>query len=42
MVVSLKQKKGITIVNAFQLTLNNSKKLHSMKKPNKLWVDKGS
>ena len=42
MVAPLKQKKGITIANAFQMTLNNSKKLHSMKKPNKLWVDKGS
>ena len=41
-VVPSKQKKGITIVNAFQMILNNSTKLHLMKKPNKLWIDKGS
>ena len=33
----LKDKKGISIVNAFQSVLNNSKR-----KPNKIWVDKGS
>ena len=36
-VVSLKDKKGVTIVNAFQSILNNSKR-----KPNKIWVDQGS
>ena len=37
MVVPLKYKKGITIVNAFQKILDNS-----TRKPNKLQVDKGS
>ena len=36
-VVPLKDKKGTTIVNAFQSILNNSKR-----KPNKIWVDEGS
>ena len=36
-VVPLKDKKGLTIVNAFQSILNDSKR-----KPNKIWVDKGS
>ena len=36
-VVLLKGKKGISIVNAFQSILNKSKR-----KPNKIWVDKGS
>ena len=36
-VVPLKDKKGISIVNAFQSILNKSKR-----KPNKIWVDKGS
>ena len=36
-VVPLKDKKGTTIVNAFQKILNNSKR-----KPNKIWVDQGS
>ena len=36
-VVPLKDKKGITITNAFQIVLNDSKR-----KPNKIWVDKGS
>ena len=36
-VVPLKEEKGITIVNAFLKTLNDSKR-----KPNKIWVDKGS
>ena len=36
-VVPLKEKKGITIVNAFKVILNNSKR-----KPNKIWVDQGS
>ena len=36
-VVPLKDKKGISIVNAFQSILNESKR-----KPYKIWVDKGS
>ena len=36
-VVPLKDKKGITIANAFQSILDNSKR-----KPNKIWVDQGS
>ena len=36
-VVPLKDEKGITIVNAFLKTLSDSKR-----KPNKIWVDKGS
>ena len=36
-IVSLKKTKGISIVNAFQIILNNSKR-----KPNKIWVDQGS
>ena len=36
-VVPLKDKKGITITNAFQKTLNESKH-----KRNKMWVDKSS
>ena len=35
-VVPLKDKKGITIVNAFQKILNDS-----ARKPKKIWVDKG-
>ena len=35
--IHLKDKKGVTTVNAFQSILNSSKR-----KPNKLWVDKGS
>ena len=37
MVVPLKDKKGISIVNAFQKILKESER-----KPNKIWVDKGS
>ena len=37
-VVPLKDKKGISIVNAFQNIFKKSNK----KKPNKIWVDKGS
>ena len=33
----MKDKKGITITNAFQKTLDESNR-----KPNKIWVDKGS
>ena len=36
-VIPLKDKKGISIVNAFQKKLNESNR-----KPNKIWVDKGS
>ena len=41
-VVPLKDKKSVTIVNAFQKILYDSVELHSMRKPNKIWVDKGS
>ena len=34
---SLKDEEGVSIVNAFQSILNRSKR-----KPNKIWVDKGS
>ena len=36
-VVPLKDKKGVSIVSAFQKTLDSSKR-----KPNKVWVDQGS
>ena len=36
-VVPLKDKKGVTITNAFQKILKESDR-----KPNKIWVDKGS
>ena len=36
-VVALKDKKGISIVNAFQIIFKKSNR-----KPNKIWVDKGS
>ena len=36
-VIPLKDKKGVTIVNAFQKILDDSKI-----KPNKIWVGKGS
>ena len=36
-VIPLKDKKGITITHAFQKTLKES-----IRKPNKIWVDKGS
>ena len=36
-VVPLKDKKGVSLTNAFQKTLDNSKR-----KPNKIWVDQGS
>ena len=38
----MKDKKGVTIVNSFQSILKNSMKLHSNKKTNKIWVDKGT
>ena len=36
-VIPLKDKKGITITNVFQKVLDESNR-----KPNKIWVDKGS
>ena len=36
-VIPLKDKKGISIINAFQKILRESKR-----DPNKIWVDKGS
>ena len=36
-VVPLKDKKGVSIVDAFQNILDSSKR-----KPNKIWVDQGS
>ena len=36
-VVPLKDKKGVSIVDAFQKKLDDSNR-----KPNKIWVDKGS
>ena len=36
-VIPLKDKKGISIVNAFQKILDDSER-----KPDKIWVDKGS
>ena len=36
-VVPLKDKKGITIVNAFKMILKESER-----KPNKIWIDQGS
>ena len=36
-VIPIKDKRGISIVNAFQKVLDDSKR-----KPNKIWVDKGS
>ena len=41
-VVLLKDKKGVSIFNAFQSILKNSMSLHSNRKPNKIWVDKDS
>ena len=44
-VIPLKDKKGISIVNAFQKILNDSKRSKAEdkgRKPNKIWVDKGS
>ena len=37
LVVPLKDKKGVSIVKAFQKILDRSER-----KPNKIWVDKGS
>ena len=41
-VVALKDKKDVSIVNAFQSILKNSMELDSNRKPNKIWVDKGA
>ena len=41
-VVTLKNKKGMSFVNAFQKLLDDSIELHSKRKPNKIWVDKKS
>ena len=46
-VIPLKDKKGTSIVNAFQNILDNSAGLRSMElhcehKPNKIWFDEGS
>ena len=38
---SFKRYKGIITVNAFQIILDKSTELHSGRKPNKIWVDKG-
>ena len=40
-VVPLKDKKDVSIVNAFQSILKNSMELHSNRKPSKTWVDEG-
>ena len=41
-VIPLKYKKGVTIVNVFQKVLDDSIELHSKRKQNKIWIDKGS
>ena len=44
-VIPLKDKKGISIVNAFQKILDDSKRSEAEDKgrnPDKIWVDKGS
>ena len=41
-VVPLKDKKGITIANAFQSILSNSTGLYCNRKPNQIQVDKDS
>ena len=44
-VVPLKDKKGVTIVSAFQKMLNDSMRSEAKsnrRKPNKIWVEKGS
>ena len=41
-VTPLKDKKGVSIVNAFQNKLDKSMELYSECKPNKIWIDKGS
>ena len=42
---SFKDKKGVTVANAFQKILDDSAKKQSQskgRKPNRIWVDKGS
>ena len=41
-VVPLKDKEGVSTVSAFQKILDKSTELHSGRKLNKIWVDKGS
>ena len=41
-VVPIKDKRGTSIINAFKKILSDSTKLHSNRKPNKIWVDQGS
>ena len=41
-IVPLKDKKGVRIVSVFQKILHKSTELHSRRKPNKIWVGKGS
>ena len=41
-VFPIKDKKGSSIVNAFKKILSDSTELHPNRKPNKIWVDKGS
>ena len=44
-VIPVKDKKGVSIVNAFQKILdssNRSKAKSKRRKPNKIWVDQGS
>ena len=41
-IVPLKDKKGVTITNTFQKILDDSMELHTQRKPNKMWIDKGS
>ena len=42
LVIPIKNKNGNSIVNAFKKILNDSRELHSNKKPNKISVDQGS
>ena len=41
-VVPLKDKKDVTIIDTFQKILDDSMKLDSKRKPNKIWLYKGS
>ena len=41
-VVPLKDKKSMSIINAFQSILKSSNEFHSKRKPNKIWVNQGS
>ena len=42
LVVPVKDRKSVSIVNAFQKILDNSTKLRSTRKPNKIRIDRGS